>query len=192
MLKYKSLYIFTVPDRYVTKNKLSLQAAGGKADKSETFKEALNREIKEEIKADIEIYSSNYTTYIHEGGILLSEPFHDNPAPYCIYRRDISSDTRDKRIKWILLFQAEALLNSIDDLQPAHETDTIVCLSQDLLLQLTHPTHRLRIKDVQDSKDGSCIISKNKYKSNIGKVEVWFQLLVLPVFQALGSSNKVN
>lgn len=189
ILKYESLYIFSVPERYVTEKKLYLQAVGGKTDGSETFKEALSREIREEIDADVEIYSSSYTTYIHEGGIQLSEPFHDNPAPYCIYRRDISDGTRDKRIRWILLYQAEANLSSINNLRPTRETDTIVCLSQDLLFKLANPTTILTIKDVQESRDGSCVISPNPYKLNIelegrGMVSV-ISTATLPSFNQL-------
>ncbi|MCD4743584.1 MAG: hypothetical protein K8R67_14065 [Desulfobacteraceae bacterium] len=189
ILKYDSLYIFSVPERYVAKEKLQLQAVGGKTDGSETFKEALIREIKEEINAEIEIFSSSYTTYIHEGGIQLSESFHDNPAPYCIYRRDISDETRDKRIRWILLYQAEANLNSINDLKPTCETDTIVCLSQELLRQLAHPTIVLTIRDVLEAKDGSCIISPKKYKNSMelegrGMVSV-ISAATLPSFNTL-------
>lgn len=193
ILKYDSLYIFSVPERYVSEEKLYLQAVGGKTDGSETFKEALIREIKEEINSHIEIYSSSYTTYIHEGGIQLSEPFHDNPAPYCIYRRDISDETRDKSVRWILLYQAEAILRSIKDLRPTRETDTIVCLSQDLLHKLADPTSILTIKDVIDSKDGSCIISPTPYKPSVilegrGMVSV-ISTATLPSFRHIGSTS---
>ena len=167
ILKHEHLYIFSVPERYVTDTRIYLQAVGGKTDGSETFTEALVREIKEEIDVDVEIFSSSYTMYIHEGGIQLSEPFHDNPAPYCIYRRDISDVTRDKRIRWILLYQAELNLSSLSDLKQKNETDTIICLSQDLLFKLTDPTTNLTVRDINMSKDGSCIVTNKSQNQNI-------------------------
>lgn len=163
ILKFESLYVFSVPNRYVQDNEILVQAVGGKAEKDETYKSALIREINEEIDAKIKIHSSNRTICIHEGGIQLEEALHDTPAPYVIYRRNTSSHTRDKRVKWILLFQAELLINSIEELKPKNETSAIICLSREMLTKLSDPIQAITVRDIHNSKDGSCIITSNVY-----------------------------
>ncbi len=163
ILKFDSLYIFSIPDRYVRNNNMYIQAVGGKTEGDENYKTALKREVGEEIDASIKIYSSRNTTYIHEGGIQLAEPFHDTPAPYIIYRRDVLEDTRDKRVKWILLYQAELLINSIQELRPKNETRAIICLSQKMLTRLSDPTTSLKLRDIMNAKDGSCLIANKSY-----------------------------
>lgn len=96
----------------------------------------------------------------------MAEPFHDTPAPYILYRRNISNDTKDQRVKWILLFQAELLINSIEELKPKNETNSIICLSREMLMKLSDPIESLTVRDIKNSKDGSCIIPSNAYSEN--------------------------
>lgn len=167
LIRYDSLYVFSVPKRYASKKEMYVQAVGGKTENNETYKSALIREAEEEINAKIKVYSSSYTTYIYEGGIQLSEKFQDDPAPYIIYKRSISDDTRDKRVTWILLFNAELMIGSLNELTPENETEAIVCLSREMLSKLADPTITLKVRDITNSEDGSKIISRKKYSPNM-------------------------
>lgn len=162
ILRFDSLYVFVVPKRYIEKGSIYVQAVGGKIEENENFKEALVREIFEEIGAKVKVHNSSYTTYIHEGANLWSWKLQDDPAPYCIYKRD-SQDTRDKRVEWILLYQAELNISNIKELSPDNEADTIVCLSYSLLSKLISGTSPLTVNEINNATDGSRIISNNFY-----------------------------
>lgn len=168
ILKFNSLYIFSIPKRYVTNNNLYIQAVGGKVEKDETYKTALIRETQEEINANIRVYSSRFTTYMNSGGIYCSEKFLDDPAPNIIYRRDIDENNRDKRVKWILLYQADLNINSLNEISPQNEIDSVICLSSEMLLNVVNPTTKLTIQDVKKSTDGSCLLGNiEKYNSDM-------------------------
>ena len=158
ILRFKSLYIFSIPKRYVKKNAIFVQAVGGKVDKEETFKSALIREVKEEINTNITVLSSKQT-YHYNGGVKQSkEYFHDDPAPYSIYRRDTSTGNRNQNVKWILLYEAIMNIDSLGELEPRNETALILCLSRVMLERLVNGKVVLNVHDIQTSKDGSCFL----------------------------------
>ncbi|MEN9434110.1 MAG: hypothetical protein RLZZ422_1699 [Pseudomonadota bacterium] len=159
-IRYDGLFVFSVPERYISKDNIYIQAVGGKVEPNEAYTSALEREVKEEINACIKIQHSRFTTYINEGAIQFSATFHDQPAPYVIYYRDT---VEGSRVKWVLLYNVELLTNSIQDLIAKNENKAIVCLSQTLLSRLVDPTEKITIRDIKNARDGSCIMSSMNF-----------------------------
>lgn len=167
LARFDALYIFVVPERYASESQIEIQAPGGKLDQDENYVAALEREMLEEIGCSIRIHDSSFTTYIHEGAHLWQWNLADQPAPYCIFKRDQGDSTRDSRVEWILLYHTDLLITSIDDLKPASETYAVVCLSAEALGRVVSSPKAPTIGDIEGLSDGSRIISKRKLSNSV-------------------------
>jgi len=160
VIRYHQFYIFAVPKRYISRSgrEVPFHGVGGKRKPGEGWTEALEREISEEIGISVSVGAASRTRYLTTGAELEAISLSDAPRPYCIYKRTRDADPNfaHSEVLWIVGFEAEAKINSLDQLKPGSEVGALVILTGEMLRRTLHDP--VTYESLSKAADGSRVI----------------------------------
>jgi hypothetical protein len=158
--KYNQFYIFAIPSRYIKpeNREIPFHGIGGKRKIDEDWIAAIERESKEEVGVAVTINSSARTRFHTTGAELQPISLDDSPRPYCVYKRTREADPNfaHPEVLWLIGYEGNLRIKSLDDLKPRAEVGALVCLTGDMLLRTLQ--EKVTYSDIVKADDGSRII----------------------------------
>jgi 8-oxo-dGTP pyrophosphatase MutT (NUDIX family) len=158
LTKFRQFYVFIVPRRYIERNELEVpfHGIGGKRADGEDWIEALQREAREEIGAQLRVESALSTRYLTTGAEFDSVELRDIPRPYCVYKRIRENDPNFAHSDVLWLVGYEAALLAEEFVKPQAEAAAVLYLSGDMLFKamVSNVTYR----DIKKSPDCQLIV----------------------------------
>jgi hypothetical protein len=158
--KYHQFYVFAIPLRYMMEKtkEVPFHGVGGKRHQDEDWAETAKREVLEETGANISLISSGHTHFHTTGAELESVDLEDDPRPYCLYKRTREADPNfaHPEVLWLVGFEGDLMIKSLDELKPRSEIGGLVCLTGDVLLRTLQ--EKITYREIETAGDGSRVI----------------------------------
>jgi hypothetical protein len=158
--RYHQFYVFAIPLRYMKEKskEIPFHGIGGKRQHNETWADTAKREVFEETGAKISLISSGHTHFHTTGAELDSVDLEDSPRPFCLYKRTRDADPNfaHPEVLWLVGYEGDLVIKSLDELTPRAEIGVLVCVTGDVLLRTLQ--EKVTYRDIERCGDGSRLI----------------------------------
>jgi 8-oxo-dGTP pyrophosphatase MutT (NUDIX family) len=154
--RYHQFYVFAIPSRYIKPDskEVAFHGIGGKRRPGEDWVAAVEREASEEVGVEVSIRSAPRTRFHTTGAELRPIQLEDSPRPYCVYKRTREADPNfaHPEVLWLVGYEGELRIKSLDELRPKAEVGALLCLTGDMLLRTLQ--EKLTYGEIEKAKGG--------------------------------------